>query len=70
MVWSADRADALHHTPTHHCHFPRAQWGLRTKYEWTALMEDCDKAFGNKTLKYRPTFIRLQFDNFEEEVSQ
>ena len=33
-------------------------------------MEDCDKAFGNKTLKYRPTFIRLQFDNFEEEVSQ
>jgi len=43
---------------------------LRTKYEWTVIQEDCDKAFQNGTLKFRPTFIRLKFEKFEEEVSQ
>ena len=43
---------------------------MRTKYEWTALIEDCDKAVKNGTLKHRPTFIRLPFDQFEEEVSE
>jgi len=33
-------------------------------------MEDCDKAFKNGSLKFRPTFIRLPFKSFEEEVSQ
>ena len=74
-MWSAECANAHHHhTPTYHCvrvtRPSRAQWGLRTKYEWTALMEDCDKAVKNGTLKYRPTCIRLKFESFEEEVSE
>ena len=44
------------------------QYGVRTKYEWIALQEDCDVSYKNKTLKYRPTFVRIKFDDMEEEI--
>ena len=44
------------------------KFGLRTRYEWTALQEDCDAAVRQDRLKYRPAFQRVKLKNMEEEI--
>ena len=46
------------------------EYGLRTRYEWTALQEDCDIAVRQGRLKYRPTFLRSKFEDMSEEIGE
>ena len=42
---------------------------LILRWEWTALIEDCDEAYRKGLLKFRPTFVRIKFEDMEEEIS-
>eukprot|EP00618_Florenciella_parvula_P001678 CAMPEP_0119480912 /NCGR_PEP_ID=MMETSP1344-20130328/9508_1 /TAXON_ID=236787 /ORGANISM="Florenciella parvula, Strain CCMP2471" /LENGTH=307 /DNA_ID=CAMNT_0007515267 /DNA_START=84 /DNA_END=1007 /DNA_ORIENTATION=- len=43
-------------------------FGVRTKYEWIALQEDCEAAFKMGRLKYRPTFVRVKFEDLVDDL--
>ena len=38
------------------------------RYEWIALQEDCEAAFKMGRLKYRPTFVRVKFEDLEDDL--